>query len=153
MGGCLSTPDRAGKERSDAIDKQLEDDNKKFKKECKILLLGSGESGKSTIVKQMKIIHQGGYRTPELMEVRPTIYKNVLDSAQAVVTYMRKLGLDCAELPNRILADRILAYRFDSQDEFDPAVASAIHQVWKDPVVPKVMDEHSSDFYLMDSAS
>lgn len=101
----------------------------------------------------MKIIHQGGYRTSELMEVRPTIYKNVLDSAQAVITYMRKLGLDCAELPNRILAERIIAYRFDPQEEFDPDVANAIHQVWKDPVIPKVMDEHSSDFYLMDSAS
>ncbi|KAG6876547.1 hypothetical protein C0992_012470 [Termitomyces sp. T32_za158] len=153
MGGCLSTPDRTGKDRSAAIDKLLEEDNKKFKKECKILLLGSGESGKSTVVKQMKIIHQGGYRISELMEVRPTIYKNVLDSAQAVIIYMRKLGLDCAELPNRILADRILAYRFDHQEEFDPAVASAIHQVWKDSVIPKVMDEHSSDFYLMDSAS
>ena len=40
MGGCVSQPDRAGKERSDEIDRVLEEDNKKFKRDCKILLLG-----------------------------------------------------------------------------------------------------------------
>jgi len=35
---------------------------------------------------------------------------------------------------------------------FDPEIASLIHQLSQDPVIPKVMD-HSSEFYLMDSAS
>lgn len=35
---------------------------------------------------------------------------------------------------------------------FSPEIAEAIHQLWKDPIIPKIMDEHSSDFYLMDSA-
>ncbi|KAI9631120.1 hypothetical protein KEM48_013256 [Puccinia striiformis f. sp. tritici PST-130] len=43
------------------INRQIEEDAKKYIRECKILLLGSGESGKSTIVKQMKILHQNGY--------------------------------------------------------------------------------------------
>lgn len=34
---------------------------------------GSGESGKSTIVKQMKIIHQNGYTQDELMQ-----FKNIV---------------------------------------------------------------------------
>ena len=40
MGACVSTADRAGKARSDEIDKQLEEDHKRLKRECKILLLG-----------------------------------------------------------------------------------------------------------------
>ncbi|KAF6741076.1 putative G protein alpha subunit GNA-3 [Ephemerocybe angulata] len=35
---------------------------------------------------------------------------------------------------------------------FSLEIAEAIHQLWKDPIIPKIMDEHSSDFYLMDSA-
>lgn len=50
MGACLSSsastggatePSRADKERSFAIDKQLDDDAKRFRRECKILLLGT----------------------------------------------------------------------------------------------------------------
>ncbi|KAJ7822052.1 guanine nucleotide-binding protein alpha-3 subunit [Mycena leptocephala] len=75
----------ASQARSNKIDLQLEQDSKRYKKECKILLLGSGESGKSTIVKQMKIIHQQGFSTNELLAFRPIIHKNAVDSAQAVV--------------------------------------------------------------------
>jgi len=46
-----------GKGHSGAIDKEIENNSKNFGKGCKILLLGSGESGKSPIVTQMKIIH------------------------------------------------------------------------------------------------
>lgn len=46
---------------------------------------GSGESGKSTIVKQMKIIHQSGYTRDELYTWRATVFRNVLESAQALV--------------------------------------------------------------------
>ncbi|TFK31071.1 G-protein alpha subunit-domain-containing protein [Crucibulum laeve] len=102
MGGCVSTPDRPGIARSDAIDRQIQEHNKRFKRECKILLLGSGESGKSTIVKQMKIIHQGGFSMPELAEYRLIVYKNVLASAQAVILYMRKIGWECEGYDNRV---------------------------------------------------
>ncbi|TFK67532.1 G-alpha-domain-containing protein [Pluteus cervinus] len=105
---------------SDAIDKQIED-HKKHKRRCKLLLLGPGDSEKTTVVKQMKIIHQGGFSSTDLVEWRPVVYKNVLESAKAVVMYMRK-------------------------------IAHAIHQVWKDPVVSKILDQQTSEFYLMDSA-
>jgi hypothetical protein len=41
MGNCSSVEDKAEKERSDEIDRQIEEDSKKFRKECKILLLGT----------------------------------------------------------------------------------------------------------------
>ena len=40
MGNCTSQSDRAAKAHSDAIDRDIENDSKKFRKECKILLLG-----------------------------------------------------------------------------------------------------------------
>jgi guanine nucleotide-binding protein subunit alpha len=46
MGCAQSSTSRADKARSDAIDKMIEEDHKRYKRECKILLLGSGESGK-----------------------------------------------------------------------------------------------------------
>ncbi|KAJ7118663.1 heterotrimeric G-protein alpha subunit, GPA3-like protein [Mycena crocata] len=154
MGNCGSQPDRGDKERSDAIDRQLEEDSKKFKKEAKILLLGSGESGKSTIVKQMKIIHQEGFSPEELVAYRPTIHKNVLDSVQAVILAMRKIGVDPVRFGNRVLADKVLdaASATDAPAFLSPEIADAINQLWQDPIIGKIMDEHASEFYLMDSA-
>ena len=63
---------------------------------------GAGESGKSTIVKQMKIIHQNGFTNEELMSYRPTIYRNTVDSAQAIVLAMRKINVDCISPLNRV---------------------------------------------------
>jgi len=40
MGGCVSTPDKGGEERSDEVDKLLREDCEQLKWECKILLLG-----------------------------------------------------------------------------------------------------------------
>lgn len=54
-------------------------------KEIKVLLLGSGESGKSTIVKQMKILHKNGFSKEELYEYKPFVYKNVLDCIKSVI--------------------------------------------------------------------
>ncbi|KAG7193996.1 Guanine nucleotide-binding protein alpha-2 subunit [Scheffersomyces spartinae] len=54
-------------------------------KDVKILLLGSGESGKSTIVKQMKILHQNGYNDDEKFEYRSFVYKNVMECIRNVL--------------------------------------------------------------------
>ncbi|KAI2578567.1 GNAO1 isoform 25 [Pan troglodytes] len=54
MGCTLSAEERAALERSKAIEKNLKEDGISAAKDVKLLLLGAGESGKSTIVKQMK---------------------------------------------------------------------------------------------------
>ncbi|UZJ55155.1 hypothetical protein CBS101457_004475 [Exobasidium rhododendri] len=154
MGICMSTNEqKEAKERSVMIDKQLDDDSRKYKKECKILLLGSGESGKSTVVKQMKIIHQNGYTSDELMMYRLTVLKNLLDSAQALVLALRKFTLEPEMSENRENTEMILHSRVDADPNFvmEPATARAIESLWKDPVILQVM-ERSNEFYLMDSA-
>lgn len=45
-----------------------------------IAMYGTGESGKSTILKQMKVIHQGGFSTEELDSYRADIYRNIHES-------------------------------------------------------------------------
>jgi guanine nucleotide-binding protein subunit alpha len=50
----------------------------------------------------MKIIYQNGFSPSELEEYRPVVYENVLDSAQRVIVYMKKIGLGYKEYPNRV---------------------------------------------------
>ncbi|KAG0287421.1 Guanine nucleotide-binding protein alpha-2 subunit [Dissophora globulifera] len=153
MGLCLSAEEKERKDISQTIDRGLEEDNRRLKKECKILLLGSGESGKSTIVKQMKVIHQGGYSREELAGYRITIYKNLIDSAQSLVLAMEKLRLEPFKAENRAVADRILDYRVDSDPYFTLStdIVNDIDSLYHDPITVACM-ERSSEFYIMDSA-
>ncbi|KAK1227542.1 Guanine nucleotide-binding protein alpha-2 subunit [Marasmius sp. AFHP31] len=145
-------PSKEERKRSDEIDRGLEDDHKRLKKECKILLLGSGESGKSTIVKQMRIIHTNGFSAKERANYRSIVYRNVLDSIRAIILTMNKLEIQCAKSRNRALAEKIMNYNHEEKNGLSPEIADAIHQFWQDSVIPKVLDEHGSSFYLMDSA-
>ncbi|KAI8094329.1 heterotrimeric G protein alpha subunit A [Thamnidium elegans] len=153
MGICMSTEDREEKAKSQKIDRELEEYQKRLKRECKILLLGSGESGKSTVVKQMKIIHQNGYSQDELLTWKLTIFKNIIDSIQSIVAAMLKFGYNFDMLKEQILVDHLMAYSItDTTKPFDPIISSIIIQIWNDPVVLHLLDEQAGKFYFMDSA-
>ncbi|KAJ7272046.1 G-protein alpha subunit [Mycena haematopus] len=152
MGACISLPDRASKARNDKIDRLLEEDLARYKKECKILLLGLSESGKSTVMKQMKIIYQQGFTTDELLGLRPTIHKNAVDSAHTVVRALRTCGLqDLLANSHRHLPAAIL--EANPQAPLSEETADAIEVLWRDPIVARLLDEHQTEFYLMDSAA
>ncbi|KAF3767381.1 hypothetical protein M406DRAFT_89898 [Cryphonectria parasitica EP155] len=155
MGACMSSSseETEQKKRSQKIDKDLEEDSKRLRRECKILLLGSGESGKSTIVKQMKIIHLKGYSDEELYNYRPTVFKNLIECAKAVVNAMRQFDIEPEKEETKTLCDFLLEYSVDSGPQvlIDTRVGEAIQAIWNDPARKQLMDRQT-EFYLMDSA-
>lgn len=110
MGACFSLP--SAKAREDVASSKAESgkpQQRQSNDELKVLLLGSGESGKSTIVKQMKIIHQNGYSEQELYMFRITILKNLLDSIKALALAMRRFNMEPQQLENRVRRTRLTA--------------------------------------------
>ncbi|KAH8632307.1 hypothetical protein IG631_13990 [Alternaria alternata] len=101
----------------------------------------------------MKIIHQNGYTQDELAMYRLTIYKNVIDCAKALIGAMRQFDVTPEKPGNAELCDYLLEYTVDPDPEkpLDVRVGQAITSMWSDPCVGRVL-EHSSEFYLMDSA-
>lgn len=59
----------------------------------KMLMSGAGESGKSTVIKQMKIIHQGGFPHEELLDFRTQIYRNIQESILQILDCMESTEL------------------------------------------------------------
>eukprot|EP01084_Bolivina_argentea_P274458 467834_1 len=64
MGSCICHY-QDQHEKHITIARQLESDKKKFNKTKKILLLGSGSSGTSTIFKQLRLINGKGFNHQE----------------------------------------------------------------------------------------
>jgi len=63
----------------------------------KILLLGAGESGKSTIVKQLKYIHKKKVEAEELKLTADSLHQNVIDCTKAVLNAGQNYGMDFGE--------------------------------------------------------
>ncbi|KAI8325573.1 G-protein alpha subunit [Martensiomyces pterosporus] len=153
MGACMSQEYDEEALRSAEIDRELEEERDRRAQEVKILLLGSGESGKSTIVKQMKIIHQNGYTREELALFRMTIYKNVLDSVQELVVGMQRCQLFPVNERNMEFVNSILNLNIEKTLAINitPEFVEGIEGLWQDPIIEKLI-VRTSEFYLMDSA-
>lgn len=57
-------------------------------------ILGAGESGKSTIIKQMRIIHSGGFPEDERRQTRAVIYSNIVIAYKVLLEIMRTENID-----------------------------------------------------------
>jgi GTPase SAR1 family protein len=81
-----------------AINDQLKTDGKELKKVIKILLLGTGDCGKSTFAKQLSIIN-GTMSQQQLKNYSPVLKDNALSGAQTVIEYLREWEV---KLPDEI---------------------------------------------------
>jgi guanine nucleotide-binding protein subunit alpha len=155
MGGCVSaTPEeREAKTRSSVIERQLRRDARDYENTIKILLLGAGESGKSTVVKQMKIIHGDGYSESELRSFKSVIYGNLAASMRVVLNAMEKLGIPYANQASQEHARVILSLSnsLSSYETFPPEVTTAFIRLWRDAGVQECFSR-AYDYQLNDSA-
>lgn len=71
-------------------------------------LIGAGESGKSTIVKQMKIIHETGYSREECEQYRPVVYSNTIQSLMAIIRAMGLLRIDFADPSKKVFCKNLI---------------------------------------------
>ncbi|CAO3652799.1 unnamed protein product [Cunninghamella echinulata] len=155
MGICHSGEENKKIQKSIQIDKQIEKDRGRKDKEYKILLLGSGESGKSTILKQMKIINKNGYTKEELFTWRVIVYKNIIESIQSIIRAIHKFDMQFTIEQNKEYSQKILAYEIPNDPKFnlEAELVDLFDNVWNDPIVSKCISEHGHQFYLPDSAS
>ncbi|KAK9720351.1 G-protein alpha subunit [Popillia japonica] len=93
MGCTVSAEERAAIARTKKINQEIKEEERKKEKDVKLLLLGAGESGKSTIVKQMKIIHESGFTSEDFKQYRPVVYSNTIQSLVAILRAMPNLGI------------------------------------------------------------
>ncbi|EME49409.1 G protein alpha-like subunit [Dothistroma septosporum NZE10] len=119
--------------KSKEIEKQLREDQKRMAKEVKLLLLGAGESGKSTVLKQMRLIHTKGFSTQERKQWKVTIFQNLLHAFQVVFGAMEEQEVDFADNDNIRFAEIVAADPDIGADEAMPLdCLNAFRSLWED---------------------
>lgn len=72
---------------------------------------GAGESGKSTILKQMRIIYAEGFHLEERKEVRQVIFSNMIVAFKIIAEEMRELGVEYENKESHVLLSILSTYR------------------------------------------
>ncbi|KAA0186264.1 GTP-binding regulatory protein Gs alpha-S chain [Fasciolopsis buskii] len=155
--GCFGAKNRSEEkeERRDAskeIEKRLTKEKKKFHSTHRLLLLGAGESGKSTIVKQMKILHIDGFNDEEKKQKIVDIRRNVRDSICSITGAMSRLvpPVTVANPENQPLIEYIHDTAY-TQEDLPQKFFEAVATVWKDAGVQTAF-ERSNEYQLIDCA-
>ena len=139
---------REAKLRSDKIDKEIKASAREII--VKLLLLGAGESGKSTFVKQMKIIHGDGYSIDELNSFISIIHGNLLTSMVQVIKAMDKLNITLHNPSSQAYASKII--NFPTPLEYIPSdVGKEMKLLWQDDGFQECL-KHAVEYQLSDSA-
>ncbi|XP_037332306.2 guanine nucleotide-binding protein G(o) subunit alpha-like isoform X2 [Pungitius pungitius] len=117
MGMCfhpkLSEDCKKAKLQSSKIEQDLHEHARNEMHVVKILMLGAAESGKSTLIKQIKIIHSQGFSETELLSFKPAILDNLLTSMKFVLRGMGTLRINLANKNNKRTSVEVIAQHYD----------------------------------------
>lgn len=86
--------DPAEAAKSGGIDRDLDRARQQEEGKVKLLLLGAGESGKSTIFKQMRILHGSPRSDDDLRMYGVVIRSNIIVAIRKLCSHLRSLGLE-----------------------------------------------------------
>ena len=133
------------------IDKEIARSRRQFKREIKVLLLGAGESGKSTFIKQMKIIHGDEFNQELVNEYKQIIYSNILRGMKVLVDARDKLNIAWADESNATYAQHLQSFENNTQltSEQFTLYASSVYALWCDEGIKKAFDRRN-EFCLSD---
>ncbi|KAM6329248.1 guanine nucleotide-binding protein subunit alpha-14 [Alca torda] len=150
-GCCLSAEEKEAQRISAEIERQLRRDKRDARRELKLLLLGTGESGKSTFIKQMRIIHGSGYTEEDRKGFTKLVYQNIFTAMQAMIRAMDTLKIQYTSKENEESAQMIREVEVDKVTVLERKQAEAIKQLWEDPGIQECYDRRR-EFQLSDSA-
>jgi GTPase SAR1 family protein len=141
---------QAEKARSKDLENQMNQERMADNKISKLLLLGAGESGKSTLFKQMIALYGLGFPEEERMTFKPIIAANIIQCIKTLVEQMGAMDVEFSSEDNRALAQLIDEELKDDQ-ELEESMANTIYKVWQDAGVQEVY-RRRSEYQLVDSA-
>lgn len=143
MGCVASSDDLKGSAEARARHGEIERILKKGRTDAssviKLLLLGTGESGKSTIAKQLKIIHLNGFTEKELASFKQVIWNTALEAIKVLIEGAKKFGYRFSSKSVEKKARSMLVVL----ENLTPDHGQIIRQLWSEKAIKKTYKRRS----------
>lgn len=118
------------------------------------LLICPFKGGKSTLMKQMRILHSNGFTSDEIHQQRAVVYSNTLHAMQELIKAMSRYKIaftESARIDDAQLVMQVIKSG-DEMEPFSPHLAMALKRLWMDPAVCTEAYGHRLEFHLHESA-
>ncbi|KAJ3424527.1 guanine nucleotide-binding protein g(o) subunit alpha [Anaeramoeba flamelloides] len=124
------------------INDRIKQEQEKMENTVKILVLGTGESGKSTFVKQIQILYKAGFskRNQELYKTK--IQRNLIFHTKELINGLPILDLEFKG-SKRDHAIKLLESKIQVCSHETPDITRIIKALWGDDVLKSAFDQRS----------
>ncbi|PIL30842.1 hypothetical protein GSI_07010 [Ganoderma sinense ZZ0214-1] len=116
-------------------EKSLREAKLKMQKQVKVLLLGSGDSGKSTVLKQMRLIHRVPFSSQEIESYRQLIFNNLTHGLKNVIDAMEDMELEVSPENRDLIPVVEDASDIKDGEPFPVEFHTTLKRLWEDPNV------------------
>ena len=166
MGPCSSKDLKDGgtsnsKNESRRLDEILFKDMEEAERGMKLLLLGAGESGKSTVLKQMRLLYGAEYSDDEKSMYKKFIHQNIIETMELLCRMVKELNPESniintpeyqllfSEFDNDVDLDN--SYRV-FPELTDKTYSTAIKSLWTSDAIQNVWEQRSN-FQIIETTS
>lgn len=148
MGACNGT-EKDTKTRE--IDKRTHELASELNSTVKVLLLGPGESGKSTIFKQLKIIQDnGGFSREEQLNYKNLVYINCISQMRCMVEAAIALQQPFEKQESLEHAQALI--KMTRETQWSPDMGKRIQALWADKGIQTLFERRGKEYQLNDTA-
>ena len=120
-----------------------------------LLISGTAGSGKSTLIKQMRIIHGSGYSDSDRRSFTKLVYQNIFMAMQSMISAMETLRISYENAVEGVrsedCADLVCSVHLDTVTTFDPPFVEAMKHLWCDKGIAECYDRRR-EYQLADSS-
>lgn len=150
MGICsssLSPEEKQALSKSRSIEEKNACDHARDEMTIKLLLLGAGESGKSTIFKQMKLLYGKGFGDDDRRDWIPKIHMNTISAMREICLAVTRLSLE-----QKVLDKTAFSYLCNTTNRIDLTfeLSTSIKSLWSDPGIQEAW-ERRSEYQVIES--
>lgn len=134
---------------ANAVDQQLLEERMQSLYTFKILILGAGESGKSTVVKQLRLVHSAKIPQAQLIEDGNNLHQNIIDCFSAICQAANRFKIPLENEEDEKTVSALSRY---TGPRISPELGVALKHLYDNPKFQEVYARRA-EFWVLDAFS